>query len=65
MRSRKKRIAVFLVVAFIAQLIYPYGTAAFKDVKAANTNMFYDDKKTFYHIMLIYRMRTQLYQEKV
>lgn len=45
MKSRKKRIAVFLVVAFIAQLIYPYGTAAFKDVKAANTNMFYDDKK--------------------
>ena len=43
MRSRKKRIAVFLVAAFIMQLAYPCGNAERAKVKATNFRFSYEN----------------------
>ena len=43
MRSRKKRIAVFLVAAFIMQLAYPCGNAERAKVKATNSRFSYEN----------------------
>ena len=44
MRSRKKRIAVFLVAVFIMQLVYPCGNTERAKVKAIDSNPFYEDE---------------------
>lgn len=51
MRSRKKRIAVFLVAAFIMQLVYPCGNTERAKVKATNSNPFYEDELHNYKML--------------
>lgn len=43
MRSRKKRIAVFLVIAFIMQLVYPCGNTDRAKVKAIDSRFSYEN----------------------
>ena len=51
MRSRKKRIAFFLVAAFIMQLAYPCGNTERAKVKATDSNPFYEDELHNYKML--------------